>query len=306
MSDAGTHEPGSAAGQHGAPYALQCMEIWGGNRAADTRVELTGLDAWVYARPYQGADEGGDIHYLSSCASGDISRLLVADVSGHGAGVAGAASALRTLMRRNINHVEPRRLAAELNSAFGPIAREGGFATAVVASYYRPKRRLSLCNAGHPRPMLFRRAGGGWSVLDAHADDRGARAGDAGALANIPLGIADGVRYDTASVQLEHGDVVLVYTDSLIEARGPVDDQARAGGVLGERGLLDVLASIKVESVAGLLRDIAERVPGLADSRGDDVTMLAFSPNGRAPEPGLRGAAKHIWRYLKGLRGEPA
>lgn len=161
MSDAGTHEPGSAAGQHGAPYALQCMEIWGGNRAADTRVELTGLDAWVYARPYQGADEGGDIHYLSSCASGDISRLLVADVSGHGAGVAGAAGALRTLMRRNINHVEPRRLAAGLNSAFGPIAREGGFATAVVASYYRPKRRLSLCNAGHPRPMLFRRAVGG-------------------------------------------------------------------------------------------------------------------------------------------------
>jgi len=262
-------------------------------------VELTGLDAWVYARPYQGADEGGDIHYLSSCASGDISRLLVADVSGHGAGVAGAAAALRTLMRRNINHVEPRRLAAGLNSAFGPIASEGGFATAVVASYYRPTRRLSLCNAGHPRPMLFRRAFGRWSVLDAHAEDRGERAGDAGALANIPLGIADGVRYDTARVQLEPGDVVLVYTDSLIEAKG-------GSGVLGERGLLDVLATIQVESVAGLLREIAARVPGLADSRGDDVTMLAFSPNARAPEPGLRGAMKHIWRYLKGLRGEPA
>jgi sigma-B regulation protein RsbU (phosphoserine phosphatase) len=57
------------------------MEVWGGNAAIDNGVIMPGLDAWVYARPYQQQAAGGDIHYVSSCATGRIIRLLVADVS---------------------------------------------------------------------------------------------------------------------------------------------------------------------------------------------------------------------------------
>jgi len=48
------------------------MEIWGGNRFVETGVELPGLDAWVYSRPHGGAEGGGDVHYVSSCAAGMI------------------------------------------------------------------------------------------------------------------------------------------------------------------------------------------------------------------------------------------
>ena len=63
---------------------MQCMEVWGGNQTADSGVIMAGLDAWVYSKPFGGADGGGDVYYVSSCATGRITRLLVADVSGHG------------------------------------------------------------------------------------------------------------------------------------------------------------------------------------------------------------------------------
>src|SRR4051794_29566372 len=67
---------------------MQCMEVWGGNQLVDSGVIMPGLDAWVYSRPVNDDDGGGDVHYVSSCAAGMFVRLLVADVAGHGKPVA--------------------------------------------------------------------------------------------------------------------------------------------------------------------------------------------------------------------------
>src|SRR5205809_333204 len=82
---------------------MQCMEVWGGNQIVDNGVNMPGLDAWVYSKPYGDAAGGGDVHYVSSCATGRIMRLLVADVSGHGSAVSSVAGQLRALMRRYVN-----------------------------------------------------------------------------------------------------------------------------------------------------------------------------------------------------------
>ncbi len=310
---------------------LQCMEVWGGNRAADTRVELTGLDAWVYSKPYQGQHEGGDIHYLSSCASGRVSRLLVADVSGHGTKVASIAAALRDLMRRHVNHADARRVVASLNREFAESAQAGGFATAIVASYWGPTRTLTLCNAGHPRPIWWSGRRGTWDFLDMRsigaaraADDRenardglsaaaGDAAGDGGMVGgglNTPLGIADAATYDQASLELDEGDVVFVYTDALLEAElvGGADGTAetRGSGQLGERGVRDLVAKAWDEGVTepmALVRSIVERVPGLGEATRDDVTLVALRRNGRAMDAGVPGAAKIALRYVKGALG---
>src|SRR5262249_55062163 len=70
-----------------AQHTMRCLEVWGGNQAVDNGVVMAGLDAWLFSRPYQGHSAGGDIHYVSSCAAGMLTRLLVADVSGHGEAV---------------------------------------------------------------------------------------------------------------------------------------------------------------------------------------------------------------------------
>src|SRR5205085_11389593 len=74
---------------------MQCMEVWGGNAQTNNGVSMLGLDAWVYSKPYESAEAGGDVYYVSSCATGRITRLLVADVSGHGNAVSETAGVLR-------------------------------------------------------------------------------------------------------------------------------------------------------------------------------------------------------------------
>lgn len=86
------------------------MEIWGGNQAMDAAIAVPGLDVWVYSRPYAGAAGGGDIYYVSQCIAGNLARVALADVSGHGSTVDELAHELRSLMRRNINTPDRRGL----------------------------------------------------------------------------------------------------------------------------------------------------------------------------------------------------
>ena len=135
---------------------MQCMEVWGGNSPVDRGFDIPGLDVWVYSRPFERSKGGGDVYYVSSCASGRITRLLLADVSGHGQAVANIASDLRDLMRRNVNFINQSRFVRELNQQFCEPLAQGGFATALVCTFFTPTRSLQFCNAGHPVPMLYR------------------------------------------------------------------------------------------------------------------------------------------------------
>src|SRR6201996_8893515 len=128
---------------------MQCMEVWGGSQIASSGVELAGLDAWIYSKPFGQSQRGGDVYYVSSCASGRISRLLLADVSGHGKSVASTAADLLALVRRFVNRLHHQQLFRLLYAQFTSLSRQGPFSTAVVTPFFAPSRRLSLCNAGH-------------------------------------------------------------------------------------------------------------------------------------------------------------
>src|SRR6476469_7355251 len=147
------------------PQGMQCMEVWGGNQPVQSDVVMAGLDAWVYCKPYGAAAGGGDVYYVSSCATGRITRLLVADVSGHGDSVSAVAGGLRKLMRRYVNYFDSSRFVVEMNRQFTAHSKAGVFATAVVTSFYASTNSLSLCNAGHPPPLLYRAATGTWEYL---------------------------------------------------------------------------------------------------------------------------------------------
>src|SRR3954451_14589991 len=97
------------------PQTMTCMEVWGGNSLTSNSVSIHGLDAWVYSKPYASAESGGDVYYLSSCATGRITRLLVADVAGHGSVVTTIAATLRNLMRRYVNHLDQKSFVQSMN-----------------------------------------------------------------------------------------------------------------------------------------------------------------------------------------------
>ena len=102
---------------------MRCMEVWGGSESTTQVVRLGGLDAWVYSKPYGNAGFGGDVYYASSCATGRINRLLLADVSGHGDSVAESAAGLRSLMRRYVNFLDQTKFVRALNRQFAAMSR---------------------------------------------------------------------------------------------------------------------------------------------------------------------------------------
>src|ERR1700692_3297211 len=162
---------------------MTCMEVWGGSQLTTRRVEMGGLDAWVYSKPFGDAERGGDVYYASSCATGRIARLLLADVSGHGNTVASTAANLRTLMRRFVNRLDQSEFVRLLNQQFAVLSEAGTFATAVVATFFAPTQRLIVCNAGHPRPLLYRAADRQWTLLGSDPSNQDVTAN------NMPLGI---------------------------------------------------------------------------------------------------------------------
>src|ERR1700719_4125547 len=156
---------GEAVASNKSAQHMTCMEVWGGSQLTTRGVEMGGLDAWVYSKPFGEATHGGDVYYASSCATGRITRLLLADVSGHGHAAAATAADLRTLMRRFVNRLDQTEFVNLLNQQFTELSQGGTFATAIVSTFFAPSRRLTVCNAGHPRPLMYRSAQRRWDVL---------------------------------------------------------------------------------------------------------------------------------------------
>lgn len=248
---------------------MQCMEIRGGSTVVEEAFSTPGLDAWVCSLPFEGATRGGDLHYVSLCGGGVITRMIVADVSGHGAPVADLSASLRGLMRRAINTKSQTHLVRELNRQFAALERSGRFATAVVATYLANRRTLTICNAGHPRPLRYRAADGRWDILDAEHHDPG----------NLPLGLEDETPYQQFTIALGPGDAIVLYTDALTEAADP------SGRMLGETGLLSLARSLDPADPQLLGRSIlagAEAYRGGAVS-DDDSTVLVAVHGGEGP-----------------------
>jgi phosphoserine phosphatase RsbU/P len=269
---------------------MQCMEVWGGSQITTQSVQLGGLDAWVYSKPYGNADFGGDIYYASSCATGRITRLLLADVAGHGDGVADLATSLRNLMRRYVNFLDQTKFVRSLNKQFAAMSKQGRFATAIATTFFSPTRVLTVCNAGHPPPFLYKSSSGKWSILEREHDE------DA-PPSNVPLGIIPLMDYEQFDVELDAGDLVLCYTDALVESRDS------AGQMFGPRGLLRVVESVGAEGSQGFIKALLEKISGYSGGNlsEDDVTVMLLKPNGDRPRIRFRQKIGAALRFLGAL-----
>ncbi|MBS0265203.1 MAG: serine/threonine-protein phosphatase [Planctomycetes bacterium] len=272
-----------------SPVVLQCMDLWSGNKSVENLATSPGLEIYVFSQPYQGQARGGDVHYVSLCAGGVITRIMLADVAGHGTVVAGAARLLRGLMRRFMNVKNQNRLVHCLNREFTLRGTEGRFATAIVATYLSHRQRFTLCNAGHPRPLWYRAQAGVWSYVD------DGELFHSGAVSNLPLGFDETAGYQQLALHVGEGDLLILYTDALTETRNAADQ------LLGENELLQIVAGVPTVAPRDLGRGILEGVQEYADHRPfeDDVTILVlrFSKS-RQRIPGLAERFRGYARIL--------
>ncbi|MFC1758256.1 PP2C family protein-serine/threonine phosphatase [Planctomycetota bacterium] len=242
---------------------MNCMEVWGGNRTSENHIARPGLDIWTWSRSV-GVDEtaGNDLHLLSSCASGRITRMLLAEVCGDGTAFREIAEDLRELMKRNVNSVQQERFVGEMSRRLVGASQRGGFATTLISTYFAPTRSFNLCNAGHPPPLLFRAPSQEWSVLkQAPADLSPAKA---------PLGVVDLGEYQQFKTKLDVGDMVLSFSNVLTECRNT------NGRVLGLEGVLNRVQQLGSQEPSNLVTDLvtliqSEHTDNLAT---DDATAI--------------------------------
>ncbi len=240
------------------------MEIWGGNRAVDKSFEAPGLDLYVFSAPFQASKTGGgDIYYCTSCASGRITRLLLADVSGHGESASKLAITLRDLLRENVNTISQSHFIEDMNREFGKVAEDGCFATAVVATYFEPNRNFTFGLAGHPYPIYYRAAKKIWVHLDPQElpDDQ---------IGNLPLGIVDNATYSGRSISTQPGDLFMLYSDAFIEA---VDE---SGNQLGISGLLKLLNQMQQPQAPEVIPFLCANIRAMSAQNllDDDATIF--------------------------------
>ncbi len=260
-----------------ASHTMQCMEVWGGNVAIESGISVHGVDAWLYSQPYHGEASGGDIHYVSMCGRGRIARFVLADIAGHGAEVSDLAVLLRSLMRKHVITPDQTRFARSLNRSFGRLSKGGIFATAALATYFAPTDELIACLAGHPRPLWYHAVSGDWTLLS-HEHTRGSRSSR-----GLPLGIIHPTEYHQFAVTLGRGDLVVLYSDGLIESGGP-DSRS-----IGEEGLLELARAIDPTNPSAfgpsLIASVDSEFGWKPGTRGDDLTVLVLHHNAANPPP---------------------
>jgi len=239
------------------------MEIWGGNHAINKSFAAPGLDIFVYSKPYADSKVGGgDIYYLTSCASGRISRLLLADVCGHGEAASQLAISLRDLMRANVNKISQRQFVEGMNKEFGAVSELSGFATAVVATFFEPKKSLAISVAGHPYPIYYRARRKQWVHLDPAESDK--------SLGNLPLGIYDESDYPGRKIITEVGDKFLLYSDAFIESIN------QSQQILGIQGLVELLNNRTFDNPEDVIPFLLESIGKLSSGnlQEDDATLI--------------------------------
>jgi len=274
-----------------AAREFTCAEVWGGNRFVSRPVLLPGIDGYLWSHPCLGG-RGGDVHFLSICGSGLLSRFCLADVAGHGESVAAVSSELHRLLRKYMNFPDQRRVLRALNRKLeaGGVART--MTTAVAVTYYPPRGYLSVSYAGHPPGWLYDAAACEWQRLLMSP------AGRLGSV-DLPLAASSETRFNKLRRRVRVGDRLLLVTDGVLEAPGPDREffgEARVGAVLREHHR---------ESVEAIVRALVAAViahTGRPDLPHDDATALLVEF-----VPGPRGLGiLHALRNRLRLRRRPA
>ncbi|MDQ4057983.1 MAG: SpoIIE family protein phosphatase [Actinomycetota bacterium] len=158
------------------------------------------------------ADVGGDFYDAFDLSDGSIA-IVVGDVSGKGAEAAAHTAMAKYMLRAfSMRNPSPGSVLFHLNNALCQGFAEDQFTTLFYGVYDPRIRTFIYANGGHPEPLLYRAAGDEVEVVQAEG-------GIVGAFENQ--------RFAQATLDLRPGDVLVSYTDGLIEAR---DDEGELYG----------------------------------------------------------------------------
>ena len=215
---------------------------------------------------------GGDYYDLDEMPDGRLG-VLIADVSGKGAAAAVLMAVLRTIVHETARSrvTGPAALLDYADASLGALGLplRGAFVTAFSLALDPGTGTLTYSSAGHNPPRLLRVRQRTVLPLDG--------------AGTTPLGMFnDPCTHTEETVVLAPGDLVVLYTDGITEARSP------EGEFFGTNSLDEILHALPepvtpasaVEAVARAVGEFAGTGP-----LSDDQTLLALCPRASSRVP---------------------
>ncbi len=219
---------------------------------------IEGFDLFGWYRSAEHAS--GDFYDFVRTKGGGVAAV-VGDVTGHGVGPALVTATAQAGLRSYAKVLEdPGAVVTMLNSDLSERMDDGIFLTLFVADL-AADGRVRVLNAGHTPPLIWRAE---TSTIESVQSDGPA------------LGLMADMAYAAKEpLHLAPGDMLLAFTDGLVEARHPDHpdrffEEQGVRAVLADQGHVGAGAKETVEAVAGAALEFAE------GAREDDVTIVAI------------------------------
>jgi len=194
----------------------------------------------VQACCYPAREVGGDFFEVYVQPQGDL-WVAVGDVSGKGVPAALFMASAISVLRRELSQegsLEPDVVMGNLNSSLiEDLASNNRFITMVLARYRPSTGDLVYTSAGHVYPIVWSHK----TVIEQLASPKGKVTIEPNLLKarGIPVGILPVWKGKAGQVQLHPGDVLLLISDGITEAKDP--EHLNDGRMLNEDGLWRLL-----------------------------------------------------------------
>lgn len=226
--------------------------------------DIDGFEVAIFNQPAKYV--GGDYHDIMKLSSGNI-IITIGDVSGKGMPAALLMANVQASIRRcSEDHYSPREILQRVNSALCPICQiieEHRFVTLFYANLNPKNGEMVFSNAGHNYPVLFKQDGSIQILSNG---------------CGIPCGILDDFHYDEATIKLSSGDIILFYTDGVIESMNA--DEI----MFGEERLIDLIMKNLKASPDKLVSKICKELERFMENstQYDDMTLMVFKMQNRS------------------------
>jgi serine phosphatase RsbU (regulator of sigma subunit)/CHASE2 domain-containing sensor protein len=216
----------------------------------------------IFAHMVPAREVGGDLYDVVNLDENRV-VITIGDVCGKGVPASLFMAITQTIMRLVVRSGQD--LQAEINAANKRLVadnREDLFTTLFCGVIDAASGTLIYCNCGHNPPLVLRR---GESTFEP--------------LRNCgpPLGVLEESNYVPRSIALEHGDMLLLYTDGVTEAE--TSQSAQFGMQRLEAAILEQRGRPARNVVEHVIKRVAEFAKGAPQS--DDITCVAVVRNER-------------------------
>lgn len=229
---------------------------------------VPGLELAVrYVAATDGASVGGDWYDVLTFDDG-TTGIVVGDVVGHDIAASTSMGQLRSAIRIYAweEHARPAAALARVDRLFDKLGL--AYATCMFGVLDLGTSTFRWSNAGHPPPLLIR---DGMATF---------LTGGSGVL----LGVTAGAGMGEATTEVHEGDVLVLYTDGLVERRG---EPLQVG--LGR--LAAAAQNAGAEDAEVLCEALLEALVPASATRDDDLAILVARVSSQAPAAGVHRLA---------------